>query len=153
MGCGVSRPETDEGRQEGSRLGSIGKDSETADSFISDKEILEISTDSKSSKTNGENTTSSKEEENEWKDDGQEKGDELKHSPESPSFRIYCVFPRNPNDDIVDDLQRNKNISDENKEQKVKRQEAVGLKIRRRFNNVKKLLSPPTVPSSTANRI
>ncbi|CAD5324250.1 unnamed protein product [Arabidopsis thaliana] len=100
MGCGVSRPETDEGRQEGSRLGSIGKDSETADSFISDKEILEISTDSKSSKTNGENTTSSKEEENEWKDDGQEKGDELKHSPESP---------------IVDDLQRNKNISDENK--------------------------------------
>ncbi|EFH53263.1 hypothetical protein ARALYDRAFT_484478 [Arabidopsis lyrata subsp. lyrata] len=151
MGCGVSRPETDEeGQEEGYRQKSIGKDSETADSFISNKELLEISTHSKDSKTSGEKT--SKEEENEWKEDEEQKGDELKISPESPSFRIYCVFPRDPNDDLVDDLQRSKNILEENKEQKGKRQEAVGMKIRRRFNNVKKLLSPPTVPSSTANR-
>ncbi|CAL9248516.1 unnamed protein product [Arabidopsis halleri] len=145
MGCGVSRPETDEGQEEGYRRGSIGKDSETTYSFISDKELLEISTHSKDSKTSGEKT--SKEEENEWKEDEEKKGDELKISPESPSFRIY-VFPKDRNDDnLVDDLQRNKNISEENKVQKGKRQEAVGMKIRRRFNNVKKLLSPPTVPS------
>ncbi|XP_010425427.1 PREDICTED: uncharacterized protein LOC104710508 isoform X1 [Camelina sativa] len=155
MGCGVSRPETDEGGEEGgdlkiiTRKGSIGKDSETADSFVSDKDLLEISsTHSKNSKTNGEQT--SKEDETECKGE-EEKGDELKVSPSSPSFRIYCVFPRDPNDDN-DDLQRNKHISDENKEQKGKRQAAVGTKIRRRFNNVKKLLIPPNVPSSTANR-
>lgn len=38
-----------------------------------------------------------------------------------------------------------------NKEPKGKRQEAVGMRIRRRFNNVKKLLIPPTTPSSSAS--
>lgn len=99
MGCGVSRPETDEGGGDFkmiTRRGYIGKDSEIADSYISDKELLETSTHSKKSKTGGEKT--SKEEEDECKDE-EEKGDELKISPESPSFRIYCVFPRDPNDD------------------------------------------------------
>ncbi|EOA25544.1 hypothetical protein CARUB_v10018889mg [Capsella rubella] len=161
MGCGVSRPETDEGGGEEAEdlkimtpRRSIGKDSETADRFISnDKELLDdISTHSKNSKTNGENTI--KEEENECKDE-EEKGNELQNSPEPPSFRIYCVFPRDSNDDdkdVVDDLQQNKYISDENKKGKKRSQAAVGNKIRRRFNDVKKLLIPPNVPSSTSTR-
>ncbi|KFK33612.1 hypothetical protein AALP_AA5G036600 [Arabis alpina] len=141
MGCGVSRPETDEGEGD-CRGGSIGKESGISDSYIS-----ETSTQSKISKTGGENT--SKEEEDECKDE-EEKGDELKVS--SPSFRIYCVFPRDPNDNnVVDDLPRNNHTSDENKEPKGRRQEAVGTRIRRRFNNVKKLLLPPTIPSSSAS--
>lgn len=99
MGCGVSKPETDEGGgEEGGYFKimtprSIGKDSENADSLILDQEM---STHSKKSKTGGE--SSSKEEENQCKDE-EEKGDERKISPASPSFRIYCVFPRDPNDD------------------------------------------------------
>ncbi|KAL1210096.1 hypothetical protein V5N11_010671 [Cardamine amara subsp. amara] len=141
MGCGISRPETDEGGDLKivNRPGSIGKGSETTDSLISDKELLESK--------NGEKT--SKEEEDECKDE-EEKGDELKISPASPSFRIYCVFSRDPNDSLADDMQPNKYISDENK--KGKRQEAVGMKIRKRFYNVKKLLIPPNVPSSATNR-
>lgn len=104
MGCGISRPETDEGGEERgdlrfiNRPGSIGKDSQTTDSLISDKEHLEVSTHSKKSKTDGEKT--SKEEEDECKDE-KEKGDEREISPASPSFRIYCVFPRDPNDSYV----------------------------------------------------
>ncbi|CAA7046509.1 unnamed protein product [Microthlaspi erraticum] len=146
MGCGVSKPETDEGGggEEGGYFKimtprSIGKDSENADSLVSDQDM---STHSKKSKTGGE--SSSKEEENVCKDE-----DERKIAPASPSFRIYCVFPRDPNDDnLVDDPQR---ISDESKEQRGKRQEAVRMKIRRRFNNVKKLLIPSAQPSSTAS--
>ncbi|KAG2316289.1 hypothetical protein Bca52824_019411 [Brassica carinata] len=83
MGCVVSRPETNEGGDYKliTRPGSIGKDSEISESIILDQEL---STHSKRSKTGGEKTC--KEEE-----------DEPKLSP-SPSFRIYCVFPRDPND-------------------------------------------------------
>ncbi|CAN8253735.1 unnamed protein product [Cochlearia groenlandica] len=153
MGCGISRPETDdEGGGEDLKINrrkSTSKDSENADSSVSDKESLEMSIHSKKSKTGSENTIKEEEEKNECKNE-QERGDEIKISPGSPSFRIYCVFPRDPNDDnVVDDSQRNKYIADQNKEHKGRKQEAVGVKIRRRFNNVKKLLIPPNGPSST----
>ncbi|KAL0717857.1 hypothetical protein Bca4012_067179 [Brassica carinata] len=112
MGCVVSRPETNEGGDYKliTRPGSIGKDSEISESIILDQEL---STHSKRSKTGGEKTC--KEEEDERENAQEEKGDEQKLSP-SPSFRIYCVFPRDPNDNnVVDDLPRNKNISEENK--------------------------------------
>ncbi|CAH2045290.1 unnamed protein product [Thlaspi arvense] len=153
MGCGVSRPETDGG--EGGDLkiisrrgGSTGKNSETAESIILDQEM---STHSKISKTCGEKT--SREEEYECKDE-EEKGDGRTISLEAPSFRIYCVYPRDPNDDcnLVDDPQRNKCISVENK--RGRRQEAVSLKIKRRFNNVRKFLNHPpsaTLPSSASS--
>ncbi|VVB14244.1 unnamed protein product [Arabis nemorensis] len=52
---------------------------------------------------------------------------------------------------VVDDLPQNSHTFDENKESKGRRQEAVGTRIRRRFNNVKKLLIPPSIPSSSAS--
>lgn len=94
MGCVVSRPETNEGGDYKliTRRGSIGKDSEISESIILDPEL---STHSKRSKTGGEKAC--KEEEDERQNAQEEKGDEQKLSP-SPSFRIYCVFPRDPND-------------------------------------------------------
>ncbi|CAF1715564.1 unnamed protein product [Brassica oleracea var. botrytis] len=117
MGCVVSRPETNEGGDYKliTRRGSIGKDSEISESITLDHEL---STHSKRSKTGGEKAC--KEEEDVRENAQEEKGDEHKLSP-SPSFRIYCVFPRDPNDDnVVDDLPRNKNISEVNKVESTK---------------------------------
>ncbi|KAL0642578.1 hypothetical protein Bca4012_040868 [Brassica carinata] len=97
MGCVVSRPETNEGGDYKliTRRGSIGKDSEISESITLDHEL---STHSKRSKTGGEKAC--KEEEDVRENAQEEKGDEHKLSP-------------SPN--VVDDLPRNKNISEVNK--------------------------------------
>ncbi|XP_010554122.1 PREDICTED: uncharacterized protein LOC104823989 [Tarenaya hassleriana] len=153
MGCGASRPETEEGGNNG-REGEIFKmitrgrsihGSVVADSFTLDKQFLENPGERN---RDGYETEETKKEEN---GGGSYAMDMPENSillcPGSPSFRIYCA-----GDDVDDDddddgflgpvcyLRRNKCQSNDNKKARIAR-------IGKGFKNVRKLLTHPVASS------